>query len=90
MLELLHFSVGKDNKAILTILTDAGREILEISEADIKAIVNMQYTSPPPLPPARCDRCGFVSEYGYCLNSQCLADADKLFYRDGEWYVDNR
>ncbi len=76
MLELLHFSVGENNEAILTILTDAGCEVLEIPETDILAIVNMQYTTPPPLPPARCDHCGLVLEYGYCFNSRCPEDAE--------------
>lgn len=75
MLELLHFSVGENNEAILTILTDAGCEVLEIPERDIKAIMNMQ-APPPPLPPLCCERCGLVLEYWYCVNSQCPEDAE--------------
>jgi hypothetical protein len=42
MAKLLHYSVGANNKAILTIETDAGRETLEICEADILSILNLQ------------------------------------------------
>lgn len=76
MIELLHFSVGQNNEAILTVLTGTGRGVLEISEAHIRAIVNMQYFSPPPLPPARCENCGLVLEYGYCFDLRCLEDAE--------------